>query len=490
VRSVTAAIVALIGLGPTAPLNALEAVRLPMSCNYVANKVVLAPSANDQLHVIVGDREHKTLRGCAPGLVGKCRTWEVHRFDLMCGGKQVSWRAVAGHLLNLASLPVRKDALPRTHFEPWELRALVTETEFAPVDEFGGRILSFADKSILQAAVRDAADVTPTDAASTLPVPRKSELDSAPPESEALKAPDVFPARSDAPAQPSSGAISQQPDMPLSVNGGPKAATEGNAADDKAGASDAMRTPVGIAVPDTLPANKTTSRPQSGFVDLFLTASASALLLITAVLMTAGAVMWWRSASSRPHAPYGSAAHPVSEAEGELDADAMAEECRELMKQVTTDLVKAMGAVNGLKGVPALQTALHTELDSIRRSLGFTPQTGSGAAETKDWHQIKLKLTLGLQGTQRIIGIAQAARTSFPVHPAALEVITTRLEAYAFLGVNASSSEMVLKKAVNALRQCWHPDLATDEEDRRLREIRIKQINVAWDLISRKQMSF
>jgi len=94
-----------------------------------------------------------------------------------------------------------------------------------------------------------------------------------------------------------------------------------------------------------------------------------------------------------------------------------------------------------------------------------------------------------LQEMQRVIAIAEAARASFSFPPAAPQVITTRLEAYAFLGVNASSSDTVLKKAVNALRQCWHPDLATDEEDRHLREIRTKQINVAWDLISRKQMS-
>jgi DnaJ-class molecular chaperone len=68
-------------------------------------------------------------------------------------------------------------------------------------------------------------------------------------------------------------------------------------------------------------------------------------------------------------------------------------------------------------------------------------------------------------------------------------VRTTRLEAYAFLGVNAGASELMLKKTVNALRECWHPDLATDEEDRHRREIRIKQINVAWDLISQKRMS-
>jgi hypothetical protein len=176
--------------------------------------------------------------------------------------------------------------------------------------------------------------------------------------------------------------------------------------------------------------------------------------------------------------------------EPEPDADKLAETCREMMKQVAAELVNAMSAVNSLKGVPALQTALHAELESIRRSLGFTPQFRGTPGEKKDWKQIRSQLILSLHGTQRIIGIAEAARTSFSVHPAALEVITTRLEAYAFLGVNASASETVLKKAVNALRECWHPDLATDEEDRRLREIRIKQINVAWDLITGKQMSY
>ncbi|MGE0699064.1 MAG: DnaJ domain-containing protein [Hyphomicrobiaceae bacterium] len=56
-------------------------------------------------------------------------------------------------------------------------------------------------------------------------------------------------------------------------------------------------------------------------------------------------------------------------------------------------------------------------------------------------------------------------------------------EAYDFLGVNPRASEPVVKKAVDALRQNWHPDLAADESDRRLREARIKRINAAWDLI-------
>jgi hypothetical protein len=218
-----------------------------------------------------------------------------------------------------------------------------------------------------------------------------------------------------------------------------------------------------------------------------------ALLLGIIAMMIFGALMWWKSASFRPRASSRGIISVVYEHEtdqSELDTDALAEACRELMKQVAAELVTAMSAVNSLRGVPALQAALHAELESIRRSLGFAPQIRVTSGEKKDWKQIKSQLALSLQGTERILGIAEAARTSFPVHPAALEVITTRLEAYAFLGVNASASEAVLKKAVNALRECWHPDLATNEEDRRLREVRIKQINVAWDLITGKQMSY
>ena len=63
----------------------------------------------------------------------------------------------------------------------------------------------------------------------------------------------------------------------------------------------------------------------------------------------------------------------------------------------------------------------------------------------------------------------------------------TTSEAYDVLGVNADVSEGVLKKIVDALRMSWHPDHARDEDDRRVREERIRQINIAWDLITAKR---
>jgi DnaJ-domain-containing protein 1 len=511
---IVAAATVLMSWGQTASPGAIEAVRLPISCSYVANKVVLVSSPSDQLHMIVGDREHKIVRACAPGSSGKCRNWEVHRFDLLCGGRTVSWRLVAGQLLNLASLE-RRDALSRSHLEPWEVRTLLADPEFAPVDEFGGRIL-LLDKMTPQHASAKAALTTET--AVPQAGPPKSEQVTISPKIEGPKTAPVS-LQSEASPQQQPAAMSHQPGVP-ETSAEPKtrsetanvaeAAPPGGKADDKSAdgmtssqlegskreansASDPEIPVADTAVSGAPTSGKSAVQTRSASAGLGTIALDFALLLVIIAIMIFGALMWWKSASSRPRASSRGISRVVYENEtdlAELDADALAEACRELMKQVAAELVKAMSAVNSLKGIPALQAALHTELESIRRSLGFTPQFRVTSGEKKDWRQIRSQLALSLQGTERILGIAEAARTSFPVHPAALEVITTRLEAYAFLGVNASASEAVLKKAVNALRECWHPDLATNEEDRRLREVRIKQINVAWDLITGKQMSY
>ncbi len=511
-RAVIVVAMVLICWGRTAPLSAIEVVYLPLSCNYVGERVVLVPSADDRLHVIVGDRDRKTIRACAPGVAGKCRHLEIHRFELLCGGRTVRWRSIAEQLLNLAAAPARTDAPLRATLKPWELRILRAETEFAPVDEVGGRILSFDEgkptpRPPASPLAADTKAVTAPEIAAP-PVSPQFEPGSISGQIESPKAADGLSLfQSESPPPESSGRISREPSMP-SAGGKPKAIADttkiapttsppGSTPVDVAtappfgvkrevdSASDAT---LEMAADDApLADNLTMQRWAGRYSGRFLIVFASALLAIFIFLMIVwSGVTRWTSASSRQPAPYGG----IVPFAPEVDAEA-ADACREMMKQVAADLARALSAINSLPRMPALQNALYKELDSIRRLLGFTPQiqSASGTKENMDWNQIKSQLMTSLQGMQRIIGIAEAARTSFSVHPAALEVITTRLEAYAFLGVNASSSDTVLKKAVNALRQCWHPDLATDEEDRHLREIRTKQINVAWDLISRKQMS-
>jgi hypothetical protein len=61
-----------------------------------------------------------------------------------------------------------------------------------------------------------------------------------------------------------------------------------------------------------------------------------------------------------------------------------------------------------------------------------------------------------------------------------------RAEAFAILGVGVApeADEVAIKKVVDGLRLSWHPDRATGPEDRAIRELRLKQINAAWELIT------
>ena len=427
--------------GQTAPLNATEFVALRFSCNYVGNAVELVSSTPDRLHVVVGDREQKIITTCAPGPADKCRSWAVHRFDLLCGERKVSWRKVAEQLLNLTPGPAGlRNASVRAPLEPWELRALRAESGFAPVDELGGHIFSFADQPTLEPpSSRRASDVN-------------TGLVSEPPRRLA------------------DGAATRLPDA--AKFNSPKRELDSVAA--------ANSTNVQIAVRDNpFMAKFATQRWDGEQIGRFLVVLAFTLLL-TFMLLTVG-----HTALLKRKLVFGSRPAPGEELRSAPEAEA----CHELMKQIASELMRATSAVNSLQDAPALRNALYRELNSIRQSLGFAPQAQDISVEKKDWYRIKLQLSTSLQATQRITEIAAAARASFSSQPAALQDVTTRVEAYAFLGLNATSSEMVLRKTVNALRLCWHPDLATDEEDRRLREMRIKQINVAWDLISRKRMS-
>jgi len=63
----------------------------------------------------------------------------------------------------------------------------------------------------------------------------------------------------------------------------------------------------------------------------------------------------------------------------------------------------------------------------------------------------------------------------------------TKSEALEVLGVDPGARPATMKTTVTRLRRALHPDHALDEEDRVLRERRLKQINVAWDIVSGKR---
>jgi hypothetical protein len=55
------------------------------------------------------------------------------------------------------------------------------------------------------------------------------------------------------------------------------------------------------------------------------------------------------------------------------------------------------------------------------------------------------------------------------------------------MGVTPDANLAAIKKIVDGLRASWHPDHATGGVDRQMRELRMKQINAAWEIIAGKR---
>lgn len=147
-------------------------------------------------------------------------------------------------------------------------------------------------------------------------------------------------------------------------------------------------------------------------------------------------------------------------------------------------LEKTKALVAQIKGGGPLREVLLSELEHVRQRLA-TVETTAARSEADELRAAPLYRAL-VRELERIRRIADGAAASLARAPRDGSVPATRSEAFAVLGVNPDVSDGVLKKIVDALRMSWHPDHARDESDRLAREARIRQINIAWDLINAK----
>ncbi len=178
----------------------------------------------------------------------------------------------------------------------------------------------------------------------------------------------------------------------------------------------------------------------------------------------------------------GNARRPRSE----LPSDPAAAACRDLEDIAMAEIARAAEQAARLATSP-LRRALHAEIERQRRRIGALAARADG--KPADWDTLRRRFETAAADAARLRKIVDDAARSLddratvrqPAEP------VDRLSAYEVLGASPDVSERVLKKLVEALRACWHPDLARDEPDRRRREQRIKEINVAWDIISGKR---
>ena len=145
-------------------------------------------------------------------------------------------------------------------------------------------------------------------------------------------------------------------------------------------------------------------------------------------------------------------------------------------------LVQTETAARALKGAGPLREVLQAELNQVRVRLGNLEKSTANGEGDADKSALQYRaLVRELERMRRIVDSAVASLSG---SKRSATLPRTASEAYEVLGVNAEVSAGVLKKIVDALRMSWHPDHARDADDRVLREDRIRQINIAWDLIN------
>ena len=183
----------------------------------------------------------------------------------------------------------------------------------------------------------------------------------------------------------------------------------------------------------------------------------------------------------------GAPSGPITEAEYEA-------KCQQLFQTINTRWRQAQAAVVDLDEALPLRALLYKELKQISQRLAMDPglQTATAGALTSRhdvayWKAMSQRLNQSARDLHRIGAVAEAAGAGFGNRNREPRIPSTRDEACFILGANREADAETLQRLVKALRQCWHPDLAQSDADRRHREARIKQINAAHDLITGKR---
>ncbi len=160
--------------------------------------------------------------------------------------------------------------------------------------------------------------------------------------------------------------------------------------------------------------------------------------------------------------------------------------CGELCRTAHSMLQQIDARVDELQGVAPLRRVLQREMRNLEQFL--TAVMTASPAEPEEWRRMRNRLQRIVKELHRLRDIVEGAYRSLSGGGfTGREPPRDKYEAYEALGVNPDVSMRTLKKLVDALRACWHPDLAKDETDRLAREERMKRINIAWDIITAKR---
>ena len=531
----------LVGVVCAGTAVARERVSLPYSCSIDRGRLRVEP-ATDRSYSIVGQREQQIHTYCPDQSGTQCRTWTVHRFAVSCGSGRASWSeivaaATANDRTNVAlengQLLLRVTPQNPTWRErlcgeleraPWRGPATWERCQgrgssgakqvsrshmvalprgFAPLALIGARVLPDGELAARSASTETIAstehqrarlapaqtpfnepayeDDEPWVASAELPAtPRQSQTVA----SEMYQAVTAERLETER-IEPKPASVEAYAAVALA----PSAAIAARWAADEPAAERVKAEPGRAwpvawttrveATPSTLSRDDYGSSVPHSFVQVLV-----AGLLGTALLVTMAVTRRRRTARVRSNRVDPNLVGQTAYTDGD------GERAVALRTKSDGHIALITNALDRLSTVAPLRNALSRELQSSERRLAVViAAIGAPKATPEDWTKARRRLERIAQDLDRLQQISDSAVHSLSGLSAARSLPRDKAEAYATLGITSGVSEPILKKLVEALRVSWHPDLAQGEADRTLRDARIKEINVAWDLITGKRES-
>jgi hypothetical protein len=466
-----------------------ELLVMPYSCSVVGGQPVLTRS-QDEGHRVLGQREQRHFTACSPVNPGMCRHWTLYRFDLDCGGVRVPWvSAVAATGGTRNGRAWVEDGRLRVRVGPWwnmapgdpcarrsgyddrwqsgglarycaERKTLAPPATvempfgFAPMLGIDGVfVAATAQKPNTVPAPTPTISIPASPRVASIETPQPPRSEAAPRDAKAKEAPAKNrpapeaesqptsppfappPTTSAAPGSPTKPRIINRLDPPPAarqtpsttvVQKTPTPRAEASAESTSAPEHDEKAT-VHVNEKQTDP--RTEDKPIS--VSLLGTISSASTTVVVSMagltLLLIAAFAWMRRRESAQLAGAAS-------------------------REFASVSLGALGGREKLPAMPAIARGVARQLSSV----GQAPPSHRSASAPSGWGDA---------------------------------IPRTREEALQVLGmgVTPDASETAIKKIVDGLRLSWHPDYANDPGDLQIRELRLKQINAAWEIVTGKR---
>ena len=463
---------------------------------------------------ITGKRLSQHVKMCVSSADETCKTFQIHKFDINCDGKRVEWANVAKHRLNhgheiVLGSHTKAVAIYRQgqiliitdQISSDRKRQVYTQLPagYAPTFEIGARVqpsgnagASHASQTKERATFRfiSSAEAAENSDIYSVPLPSAVSINKVAQFASSSPLYDFSETQTDQQDKytdrpRSQGSLSSAPSQFRTLTGLVQSLTQ--AEQDQSfviASAGSMVSPSNRWSTTVIEAANHRPAINNQRIQKSVIATLLALALLTSVISGIGWFTTQRllTQKSRKSDPYKAALQRELSDFTRPDAQMCGELCRTgeaLIGDIQT-------RIDQMQSAGPLRHVLTREVTSMGQFLSKTVR--KSPEDQREWRRLRLRLERVVTDLIRLKDITDGARRSLKSRVLSEELPRDRKEAYEILGANPEASARVLKRLVDALRATWHPDLAVNEEDREMRDHRIKQINVAWDIITGKRI--